>query len=59
MPDRLKAILEKIKEGNNIALISDAGTPIISDPGEVIVKEAIKENIEVYQYQVLVQRLQH
>ena len=29
MPDRLKAILEKIKEGNNIALISDAGTPII------------------------------
>ena len=42
-----RIILEKIKEGNNIALISDAGTPIISDPGEVIVKEAIKENIEI------------
>ena len=44
---KYEKILEKIKEGNNIALISDAGTPIISDPGEVIVKEAIKENIEV------------
>ena len=44
---KYEKILEKIKEGNNIALISDAGTPIISDPGEVIVKEAIKENIEM------------
>ncbi len=44
---RYEKILEKIKEGKNIALISDAGTPIISDPGEVIVKEAIKEKIEV------------
>ena len=40
-------ILDKIEEGNNIALISDAGTPIISDPGEVIVKEALERNIEV------------
>ncbi len=40
-------IINKLKEGNNIALISDAGTPVISDPGEVIVKEALKENIEV------------
>ena len=44
---KYEKILEKIKEGQNVALISDAGTPIISDPGEVIVKEAIKENIEV------------
>ena len=35
-------ILNKIEEGNNIALISDAGTPVISDPGEFIVKEAQK-----------------
>ena len=40
-------LIEKLKEGKNIALVSDAGTPVISDPGEVIVKEAIKENIEV------------
>lgn len=40
-------IIDKIKEGNNIALISDAGTPVVSDPGEIIVKEALKENIQV------------
>lgn len=40
-------IINKIKEGNNIALISDAGTPVVSDPGEVIVKEALKEKIQV------------
>lgn len=40
-------IIQKIKEGKNIAVVSDAGTPGISDPGEVIVKEAIKENIEI------------
>lgn len=40
-------IIQKIQEGNNVALVSDAGTPVISDPGEVVVKEAIKNNIEV------------
>ena len=40
-------LIEKLKEGKNIALVSDAGTPVISDPGEVIVKEALKENIKV------------
>lgn len=40
-------ILTKIENGESIALVSDAGTPGISDPGEVIIKEAIKRNIEV------------
>lgn len=40
-------IIEKLKHGENIALVSDAGTPVISDPGEEIVKEAIKENIKI------------
>ena len=40
-------IIQKLKEGKNIAIVSDAGTPGISDPGEVVVKEAIRENIEV------------
>lgn len=40
-------LIEKIKKGNNIALVSDAGTPGISDPGEEIVREAIKNNIEI------------
>lgn len=45
--NRLEEIFEKVKSGNNIALVSDAGTPVISDPGEDIVKRAIKENIEI------------
>lgn len=45
--EKTDGILDKIEEGNNIALISDAGTPIISDPGEVIVKRALERNIEV------------
>ena len=40
-------LIQKLKEGQNIALVSDAGTPVISDPGEVIVKEALKENIKI------------
>lgn len=40
-------LINKIIEGNNIALVSDAGTPAISDPGEEIVKEAIKNEIEI------------
>ena len=40
-------LVSKLKEGKNIAIVSDAGTPGISDPGEVIVKKAIEENIEV------------
>lgn len=38
-------IIEMLKEGKSIAIISDAGTPGISDPGEVIVKKCIEENI--------------
>ena len=40
-------MIEKILEGKNIALVSDAGTPGISDPGEEIVKKAIENNIEI------------
>lgn len=45
--DKTESILEKIEEGKNIALISDAGTPVISDPGEFIVKEAIEREISI------------
>ena len=40
-------LIEKLRNGESIAVVSDAGTPGISDPGEVIVKEAIKNDIEV------------
>ena len=39
--------VERIKNGETIALISDAGTPAISDPGFLLVRECVKENIEV------------
>lgn len=40
-------IIEKLKQGLSVALVSDAGTPGISDPGADIVKEAIAEDINV------------
>ena len=40
-------LIEKLKEGQTIGLVSDAGTPGISDPGEEIIKKAIEEEIEV------------
>ncbi|MFA6767274.1 MAG: 16S rRNA (cytidine(1402)-2'-O)-methyltransferase [Parabacteroides sp.] len=43
----VELIAERIKEGKNIALVSDAGTPAISDPGFMLVRECIRQNIEV------------
>lgn len=40
-------IIEQLKAGKNIALISDAGTPWISDPWYILIKEAIENDIEV------------
>lgn len=40
-------LINKLLEGKNIAVVTDAGTPGISDPGEEIVKEAIKNGIEI------------
>lgn len=40
-------LIEKVLNGQNIAIVSDAGTPLISDPGCEIVKEAIENEIEL------------
>ena len=45
--DKAITLIEKLKEGQNIAVITDAGTPGISDPGEELVKMCYEEGIEV------------
>jgi 16S rRNA (cytidine1402-2'-O)-methyltransferase len=43
----LEDAVKMITNGQNVALVSDAGTPAISDPGFLLVRECIKHNIEV------------
>lgn len=45
--ERAVEIIQKIKQGKNIALISDAGTPLISDPGSRLLFAVREENIQV------------
>lgn len=45
--ERTATILNKLRAGNNIALVSDAGTPGISDPGAVLVQKAVAANFKV------------
>ena len=45
--NKSNSIIEDLKNGKNVALVSDAGTPCISDPGYILVKEARENNIEV------------
>jgi 16S rRNA (cytidine1402-2'-O)-methyltransferase len=41
------AVVQKIENGQTIALISDAGTPAISDPGFLLVRQCVEKDIEV------------
>ena len=43
----LSKIIELLKSGEIVSLISDAGTPSISDPGAILVNECIKKNIKI------------
>ena len=45
--EKARVLVEKMKEGTNIALITDAGTPGISDPGEELVKQCYEAGIEL------------
>ena len=44
---RIPKIIKMLKEGKSVALVSDAGTPCISDPGYNLIVKAIEEEIEV------------
>jgi 16S rRNA (cytidine1402-2'-O)-methyltransferase len=44
---RIPQIMSMLENGKNIALVSDCGTPAISDPGYYLIKEAINKNISV------------
>ncbi|MDH3690085.1 MAG: 16S rRNA (cytidine(1402)-2'-O)-methyltransferase [Gammaproteobacteria bacterium] len=45
--DRIPRILQRLQQGEDVALVSDAGTPLISDPGYELIRRAHRERIEV------------
>jgi len=45
--DKARVLVEKLVAGQNIALITDAGTPGISDPGEELVRQCVEAGVEV------------
>lgn len=44
---KTSVFIERLKNGENVAIVSDAGTPCISDPGYILVNAAVEEGIEV------------
>jgi 16S rRNA (cytidine1402-2'-O)-methyltransferase len=44
---KTNAILDRLKRGEDVALVSDAGTPTVSDPGELLIKSAIEAGVRV------------
>ena len=44
----LNKIIQYLKEGKILSLISDAGTPVLSDPGNLIINECIKNDLKIF-----------
>ena len=44
----LKLVLELLKNNKIVSLVSDAGTPAVSDPGRILVKECVKNKINIF-----------
>jgi len=45
--ERVDIILSELKNGKSVALVSDAGTPLICDPGSILLEELIKNNVTI------------
>lgn len=43
----IENIIERLKQGQDLALVSDSGTPLVSDPGFKLIERLVKENIEI------------
>lgn len=46
--EKTPLLVSRMKEGQTVALVSDAGTPLLSDPGQILVETAIREGISVH-----------
>mgnify|MGYP001333185551 FL=1 len=44
----LEKVIETLKDNKIVSIVSDAGTPAISDPGKILVKECVKNNVEIF-----------
>ena len=45
--ERAASVVERLRAGASVALVSDAGTPLVSDPGAVLVREAVRAGVPV------------
>lgn len=45
--EKIPVLIQRMKEGQSVALVSDAGTPAIVDPGALFIREAVRQNIPV------------
>ena len=44
----LEKVIEALKDNKIVSIVSDAGTPALSDPGRILVKECVKNNVEIF-----------
>ena len=45
--EKIPVLIQRLREGRNVALVSDAGTPAVVDPGALLIGEALRQNIPV------------
>jgi 16S rRNA (cytidine1402-2'-O)-methyltransferase len=45
--EKIPVLIQRMREGRSVALVSDAGTPAIVDPGALLIREALRQNIPI------------